>query len=135
MNQKNAMRVVAEARTPTVSPGGALHVRITLTREAAASGATWVDWLALQLCGFCAPPSKRRASTQRPEPPLAPLVDEAGKGSLPDSTHGLAEDVRCVLASPPTVVAAGFSLDHGRTSIAFDVRCARLDELPPRAHE
>ena len=65
-------------------------------------------------------------------PPLAPLVDEVGKGSLPDTTHGLADGVRCILASPPTVVSAGVSLDAEKPSVVFNVQCDRLpDELPP----
>ena len=49
---EDSVRVGVEARHAAVSPGGPLHVRITLTCVAAASDATWVDWVALQLCGM-----------------------------------------------------------------------------------
>lgn len=68
----------------------------------------WIDWLAVQCCGFV-----HRVSSSKPTAKSPPRAHAGSGTALHDETMFDADCRTCVLSSPPQVVAAGISLYAG----------------------
>ena len=112
--------------TGAVAPDGALFARVDVRASDDATEAVWIDWLAVQLCGFCSPTGSRprwhghaAGSGGGRHDDATALVDEATASEAAEY---------CVIASEPQIMGVGVALRHGQPHHY----CVRA-QLPPTA--
>ena len=125
---------------------GWMRAHVHVAADASSEASVWIDWLTTQICGFCAPSELRPHSCRRPDGDIGGSVSDGGGGDSGGGGSGgrrndggalvdeaTATDARswCILASAPTITAAGLELAPGAEH-SFYVLCEQLPEaLPP----
>lgn len=107
-----------------VGPDGALLARVDAFAADDATETAWIDWVAVQFCGFCSPSGSRPRWPGHPaggarHDDATALVDEASASEAAEY---------CVVASEPQVLGVGLALRHGQPHCY----CVRA-QLPPTA--
>ncbi|KAL1520574.1 hypothetical protein AB1Y20_022150 [Prymnesium parvum] len=106
--------------------GGLVSCRVTLASAASSPTTEWIDWLALQCCGFVHQSAGGSGGAPKPSP-----TPPAGSGTaLHDETLSHDDSRSCILNSQPQVVTAGLALLPGQ-KVAYLVTARLATGLPP----